>query len=164
MEAYLLEKMNLKSVVVPVDLATAAITGGRIGLRSGDRVTLLLLIGASSSGGVIDITLQQHNAASAGTSKALTIKNPYYVKAGAATRFTKVDAAAVPVSNLVLSTTFDTASGIVAIEVLGEDLDTNGGFGFVSVNLLDAGASAKPGAVLAIAGGLSNLPGYSQDI
>jgi len=146
MEAFLVEKLNMATGLVPVDLNTAANTGLRVSIKDAKRVSFAVIMGASTAA-VTDFTLQQHNAATAGTSKALSVANPYYHKVSSATEFTKV----VPVaaaSNFV-PTDFASLGGIIVFEVLAEDLDVNGDFAWVSLDIADSTA-AKLGAVIAV--------------
>lgn len=157
----LMEKQNIKMAHLPVDMNTAAITGARIKLDSGDRVAIVMQMGDSTGASVV-ATLQQHNAASAGTSKNLSVDNPYYHKVAAATSFTKVvpgsAAAAYDVSAL-----FGNDEGVLVLEVLGEQLDVNNGFYWASVDFADSGA-AKLLATAYILSDLRFSPGYSVAI
>lgn len=159
--AALMELANLKMAVVPVDLNTAANPGARIPLTGGQRVSWLILMGAST-GAVVNATLQQHDAASAGNSKALSVSNAYYHKVSTATKFTKV----VPGSAAAafdVSTIFAALGGIAVFEVLAEDLDRDNNYAYASLSLDDSTA-AKVGAVVAFIGNNRTLPAYSQDV
>lgn len=90
MEGLLLEHAGLKQVAEPADLNAAAVTGARIKLSEGYKCAVALSFG-DSTGAVVDVSFQQHDAASAGNSKAVNIQTNYYHKAGAATSFTKVE-------------------------------------------------------------------------
>lgn len=138
------ESKGLKQAILPVDLDTAQ-NGARISLKDGDRLAIVLQLGASLASTIV-VSLQQHNAATGGTSKALEIDNPYYHKAGVNTSFTKVEPVALA-SSFTLTPVFATASGVVVFEVLAEDLDVNGGFSHVSVNVADT-TTAKIGAAV----------------
>lgn len=139
MEMNLVEKFGIKSAMEPVDMNTAAITGARISMASSRKIAIVINMGDSVAA-VADFTLKQHNAASAGTSKDLSIMNSYFVKAGAATSFTKVSPT-VAAANYVLSSTFAAEPGIVVFEVNAEDLDVNGGFTHVSLDIADSTAA-----------------------
>lgn len=144
---HLLECKNVKLVTAPVDLNTAAVTGDRVDLKGNKKVAFVISMG-TSTGATVQFDLKQHNAASSGTSKALSIANVYYKKAGAATSFTKVEPT-VEASSYDLSTDFAANGGVVIFEVNEDQLDTNNGFGWVSVDIADSGA-AKLGSVIAI--------------
>jgi hypothetical protein len=124
---------------VAKDLATAT-TGNRLKMDTSERVCLLIAIAAGTAG-VITPQLKQHNAATGGTSKVLDITNAYYHKVGAATSFTKVDVNGVAYNSLVLGATVGAAESLIAIEVLPEDLDTNNGFAYISVDFPVAGVA-----------------------
>lgn len=162
MNEFLMEAKNIKVALVPVDLNTAANPGTRIKIDAGDRIAYVLTMGDSTSATDIIFAIKQHNAASGGTTKALSIANPYYHKAAALTVFTKV----VPgtASDAIdLTTTFADEPGSVVIEILGENVDVDNGYSWVSVDLTDSGA-AKLGAALYIVSDLRYKPGYSQAI
>lgn len=156
MEAFLLEKFNMSTGLVPVDLNTGANTGLRVSMKGAKRVTFAVIMGASTAA-VTDFTLQQHNAASAGTTKVLSVANPYYKKVSSATKFTKVVPSSAA-SNYV-PTDFASLGGIIVFEVLAEDLDVENDYAWVSLDIADSTA-AKLGAVIAIADDQSH-PAYN---
>jgi hypothetical protein len=160
-EAFFMELHNAKLVNAPVDLNTAAVTGERVSMKNAKRITFLILL-ASSTGAVLTFNLKQHNAGSGGTTKTLSTTNPYYHKLGTATKFTKVEPGAA--SDAIDLTTLAAADGgIVAVEVLAEDLDVNNNFTHVSINSTDTNA-AKIGAVVAITGNDSFISSYGTDL
>lgn len=156
-----MEQHNIKMVSVPVDMNTAAITGARIKLDSGDRVAIMCQFGDSTAA-LVQLTLNQHTAASGGTSKVLSVANAYFHKAGAATSFTKVQPTAAA-SAYDVSSVFSDAEGVLVMEVRGEDLDVDGGFAWVSVDFADSTA-AKLLAASYIVSDLRHRPGYSVAI
>lgn len=157
----LMEKQNIKMAHLPVDLNTAAITGARIKVSSGDRIAVVIQLGDSTAA-TVQYTLKQHNAASAGTSKDLLSDNPYYHKKAALTSFTKV----VPGSAAALkdlSSVFADDEGVAVLEILGEELDVDGGFSWFSVDIADSGA-AKLGATAYVVSDVRHSPAYSTDL
>ena len=161
MEAFLLEKQNMKLVTLPVDGNTAAITGARVAFNGCARISFVVQMGDSTAA-TTAFTLRQHDAASAGTSKDLSVANLYYHKKAALTTFTKVEPT-VAAATYDLSTIFAADEGVVVFEVLAEDLDVNGGFAWVSLDIADM-AAAKLVSVLAVCHELGSKPGYSQAI
>jgi hypothetical protein len=157
---FLAEGKGLKQAFAPVDLNTAPVAGARIGLKDGDRLAIVINLGTSTAA-ELRVSLQQHNAASAGVSKDLEIQNPYFHKAGAATKFTKVDPTA-PAATFDLDSVFNADGGVVVFEVLAEDLDVNGDFSHVSVNIADS-AAAKLGAAVYVLEP-SYKPAYVTDL
>lgn len=161
MEAFLMEKYNIKQVAGPVDGNTAAITGTRVGMKGYRRIAFVIQLGDSTTALAVTPTLRQHNAASGGSSKDLSVANPYFKKVGAATKFTKVEPT-VAAAAYDLTTDFANDEGILVLEVLAEDLDVNNNFSHVSVDLADTGA-AKMVSVLAFCEGGAK-PIYGTDV
>ena len=162
MNEFLMEAKNIKVALVPVDLNTAANPGTRIKIDAGDRIAYVLTMGDSISATLVELTVNQHNAASGGTSKVCAIANPYFHKAAALTSFTKV----VPTTaseTITLTSTFADEPGTIVVEILGENVDVDNGFSWISVDAGDSGA-AKLGAALYIVSDLRYKPGYSQAI
>lgn len=159
--ANLMEKLNLKLVNGLVDLNAAAVTGGRVSVKKGDRLSLIIAVGSSTSA-VATFTLNQHTAASGGSSKVLAIANPYFHKHGSATVFTKVEPSSAASSYDFASLIGDDA-GLIVLEILAEDLDTNNGYAWVSIDSADSTA-AKLGCVLAVCHNVQNSAPYDQAI
>lgn len=160
----LLDCVNLKQAFLPVDLITAAITGARIGLSTGNRVAAVINFGDSTGANVV-VSLKQSNAATSGTTKALSVALPYYYKAGTDTHFTKViPDAATDVYDL--SSIFAAQEGIVVFEIEAQDLDVDGGFTHFSINLADGGTTGAEKIASAVYHLSENRqePAYSVDI
>jgi hypothetical protein len=161
MNGQFLENQNVKVLVAPVDMNTAAITGARCDMGKTAKVCAIISMGASVAASVV-LNFKQHNAAAAGTSKALSVVPTYYKKVGTATVFTKVEGPAA-VSSLDLSADFAADGGVVAVEIRSDLLDTNGGFSHFSIDLDDSGA-AKLVSGLYVANEPSHLPAYAQTL
>jgi hypothetical protein len=155
---FLLEEYNAKQAIIPVDLNTGANAGARVSLANHKRVAVVVTLGDSTAA-VVGISFQQHNAATAGTSKALSIANKYFVKAGAAVVFTQVEPS-VAASSFDLAVDFASQEGIVVFEILAEDLDVEGDFSHISVDIADTTA-AKVGAAVYILRDGSFTPNYN---
>lgn len=159
MERFLLEAKTLRTALVPVDLNAGANTGIRIPMKNAKRISFIAIMGASTAAAVT-LNLLQHDAASSGNSKALSVANPYYHKHGSsAEKFTKVVPAAAA-DTYDLATLFASDGGIVVFEVLAEDLDVENGYAWVSLSAIDSTA-AKVGAFLAVVDH-EYKPGYDQ--
>ena len=156
MEALLLDKCAVKAEV-PVDMNTAAFVGARVAMKDAIKLAIIVNMG-DSVGAVVDFTLKQHNASVGGTSKALSIMNPYFKKAGAATAFTKV-VPTVAASNYVLSADFAAEEGVVIFEICPEDLDVEGNFTHVSIEAADSTA-AKLMSVVHVAHKVKVMPAH----
>jgi hypothetical protein len=155
---FLLEEYNAKTGFLPVDMNTAAITGARVSLAKNGKCVFVVSMGTSTAA-VVQFTLKQHNAASAGTSKVLEVANKYFVKAGAATVFTQTEPT-VAASLFDLSVDFAANGGVAVFEVNAEDLDVEGDFGYVSLDVADSTA-AKLGSCIYILRDCVYQPGYS---
>lgn len=138
MNAFLMEKFQIKAVNVPYD-ANTPITEARIKLAEGYRCAVVLNMGDSTSA-VVTVVLTQHDAASAGTSKALSVDNPYYHKKAGTTYFTKVSPS-VAASSYDIASIFADDEGIVVFEVEASQLDINNGFYWFSVDIADTTAA-----------------------
>ena len=152
---------NLKMAHLPVDLNTAAVTGARIKMDKCERIAVVCQMG-DSVGATVAFTLKQHNAAAAGTSKALSVANNYFVKVGAATSFTKVEPT-VEASVYDLSADFAAQEGVVVFEVLPDQLDTNNGFAWFSIDIADS-VAAKLASTVYIVEDSSYCPAYAEVI
>ncbi|MDQ1248226.1 MAG: hypothetical protein QG597_2598, partial [Actinomycetota bacterium] len=135
----------------PVDLSAAAVTGKRVSLRHASGVTILVVKGAGTAGDDPTITLQEHTAASGGTSQNLAAIDHYYLKnatalAGTETWARKTQTAAATIADPGGAGTSAESQQILAIEVRGEQLSA--GYAYLSVNVGDVGANAQLGAVI----------------
>jgi hypothetical protein len=142
--------IDLSVGAVPVDLATAAVTGKRVALRNVQGLTVVLFKGLSAAGGELPVlTFNQHTASSGGSSQTIAgAIDHYYAKSAVAlagtevwTRITQAAAAVVtlPAGEAV-------KQGIYVFEVDGTKLAD--GFKYVSVDVADVGASAQIGGLL----------------
>jgi len=162
MEGLFMEKHNMKQGALPVDFNLAAVTGSRVKLDSGFKLAIKCSFG-DSVGAAFNITLQQHDAAAAGNSKALDFKANYYHKVGLATSFTKVEIRpddAVATSSVDGGALFAADEGYLVFDVLPEHLDRANGFGWLSCNISAAGA-AKIVALDYIVHDTKQKPSYS---
>ena len=140
---------DVGSVIVPIDLAAGANTGHRIHLENYGAVAFVGYLNNGTAAEAPTFTLQEHNAASGGTSQNLAVIDKYYQKEEAAldgdetwTEVTQTAAATVTDAD------WDDANEVVVVfEVRAEQLSD--GFEWVSVNIADTG-TAHVGAVLAI--------------
>lgn len=152
---------NLKLAALPADLAVA-VTGSRVKMAAGERLAIICQMG-DSVGATVAFTLKQHTAASGGTSKDLSVDNLYFKKAGAATVFTKVDPNGVSAAVYDLSADFGSEEGIAVFQVLQDQLDTENGFAYVSVNIAAAGV-AKIAATSYLMQYCELCPAYAESI
>lgn len=134
MEKFLAEGKAIKSAVVPQDL-NGGVSGDRIDLRNIHRVGVLVSLPAGTAA-ALSVEFKQHDEITAGVTKDISLENRYFHKVGAAVSYTEVkkeDDAYIAI-DLVAEVGVDKA--VVLFEILPEDLDVNGGFGFISINLI----------------------------
>ena len=159
MEANLLEKYNVKAMV-PANI-TSGMTGARVPMKNVGRLTILVLLAGGTSVVANTVVLQQHNAASSGTTKAVEILNTYYHKIDAATEFTAVPVTTAEDTFNVHALVGDDAA-VLAFEVLAEDLDRDNGFNHISADLGSAGVARYASIVYIVDG--SFKPAYAETV
>jgi hypothetical protein len=138
---------NIVPGVVPVDLQ-AAQTGKRVSLKNAGGVTIVVFKAAGTAGDDPTFDLQEHNAASGGTSQDLDIIDHFY-KIQEATLdgdevWSKVTQTAA--SEVTGDGTSAEEQAIYVFEVEAEQLSD--GFDYVSLNVADTGTNAQLGCVL----------------
>ncbi len=147
---------NVAVALAPKDLSSGASTGLRIDMSRATTCTFVILCGAGTAGDDLVVDLQEHNAASGGTSQDLDIITEYFRNSETTldgdevwTRYTQAAASETT------DTTGTTAEeqNLMVIEVRHDQLSD--GFRWVSLNIPDLGsAGTKFGGVLAILSGL----------
>ena len=137
-----LEQNSVKVAFAPVDAAVAQ-TGARLSMKETKNVAFVLALGAGAGSNIV-ASLDQHDAASGGTSKALNIKANVYYKLNTDTVFTKIEKRPDDETlsdEIDLSTEIGANPATVIIEVVNDHLDAQNGFDHVSLNLEAAGAA-----------------------
>jgi len=152
-------KFYVGSAIMPVaDLAAGANTGHRIHMRNYGSLGVVFAKGAASAGtDNVVLTLQEHSAATGGTSQNLAVITDFYIKSEAAPM--DGDEAWVETTQAALATvtlagaTYAAQQAIVCFEV--EAASLSAGFEWLSVNIADPGAGGTiPGTVLYVPTGL----------
>lgn len=128
MNKQLSEDQIIKSAFDPQDV-NGGQAGSRIDMSQGNKLAIVIACDGAASDLTID--LLQHDAPSAGNSKALSADSSYYHKVGAAVIFSKVDFSA----SQIIDANVNGSSGVIVIEVEPQDLDVAGGFGYISVDV-----------------------------
>jgi hypothetical protein len=139
------EQHAIESSGVPVDINGAGHVGDYYNLKYYGKITFILQQGAVGGAATPAVTLlQATTAAGGGPAKAL----------GFTKRWTKVAiTGTVPTETAVANNTFNlpaVANTLNIVEVNAEDLDVDGGFTFVSVNVADPQGAGYFLAVTAI--------------
>jgi hypothetical protein len=143
MTAKLVETMGIEVSGVPVDVTGTGHTGDRYNLKFYGRIGFLLAQGVWTSA-TAAVTLQQHTAATAGTSKALSLTK----------RWSKVALTGPAwIEAPVVADTFNlpsAANTMTLLEVDAEQLDQDNGYTYVSVNVGTPGVAASLLSVVAL--------------
>jgi hypothetical protein len=145
---------DIGSVVVPVaDLAAGAQTGHRVHLKNYDGVAFVLYLGAVSAGTDTFVPdVQQHTAATGGTTTDLDVVNTWYNKNETTLDgdevWNKVTQTAASEVSLT-GATYAATQMIVVIEVLSSQLSD--GYEWVSIDMADPGTGGtRAGGILAV--------------
>ena len=150
-------EFEIGSGIVPVDLAAGANTGARVHMRNYDTLAVVFVKAAASAGtDNVVLTLQEHTAASGGTSANLAAITTAYVKSEATldgdetwTELTQAAAATLTLTGA----TYAATQLISVFEVQSQSLSA--GYEWLSVNIADPGAGGTVlGSVLYIPHGL----------
>jgi hypothetical protein len=153
--------LDLMVGINPVaDLAAGANTGKRVHMRNYDVLGFLFFKNAASAGtDTVTITLQEHNANTAGTSQNLAAITDWYYKSTAAAlagteAWTEVTQAAAATLALADAGPIKAANqAMVFFEIEAGALSA--GFEWLSVNIADPGSGGTIlGGVFYVAGGL----------
>ncbi|MFJ6667419.1 hypothetical protein [Streptomyces sp. NPDC091383] len=149
--------------LAPVDLSVGANTGKRVSLRNAAGVTIVFRKGAGGAGEDPVLTLQQHTAASGGSSANLASIDHYYYKSATTMAGTETwTRAAQSASQTVTLTGEAQKQGIYVFFVNGQSLAD--GYKYVSLSIADVGSTAQLGSVEYFLGDLTqqrtpgNLP------
>lgn len=145
-------------IAAPIqDISAAATNGIYASMKHVKRLNVLVLLAAGTGGQSLSITLAQATTAAGGSKKVLNITS-VYTKAGADLAAINTWTELTAVSRRFPVVTLSSAdSGVETLQkaylfvIDEEDLDSNGGFTFVRVEMTDPGATARTGAVLYIA-------------
>lgn len=147
---------DIGSAFTPVDFNTSdAATGHRIHMRNYETVALVLFKGAGTAGADPVVTVQEHNAATSGTSQTLAVVTEFFKK-----EETVLDGDEVWVRTAVSPTSGTPNMGLTSAEQEGiyvisvEAASMSDGFQWLSFNIAATVANAQLVAGLYILHGL----------
>lgn len=137
--------------ISPVDLSAAANTGKRVHLKNAGGCTIVVFKAAGTAGQDPVLDLQQHTAASGGTTADLDVIDHYYLKTeatldGDETWSAVTQTAASEITDPGGAGTSAESEQIVVIEV--DSTQLSDGYEWISLDIADVGANAQLGAVL----------------
>lgn len=154
-----LQKFNIASAFVPVDMSTAANNGDWVSLAKYGLVVIVLFKGAGTAGQDPIFTLRQATDNAGTGAKALNFEE-VYSKVGTLTalgEFTRTTQAA---ANTYTDAASAEAEAIIAVEIRAAQLDVANGFTHLQLQIPDVGAAAQIGGAFYILGEAR----YQQDI
>lgn len=130
---------NVSPVLVPFDAVAAAGTGNRVHMKNARNIAFVV-IATSGSTDILDVDLQEHDAATGGNSQDLDIITKYYYQDettldGDETWTEGSQSAASEITNIGSAS----AQQLVVIEVGADQLSD--GFEWVSLNIPDLGTN-----------------------
>ncbi|MBD9723450.1 hypothetical protein PV755_45395 [Streptomyces caniscabiei] len=132
---------DISAGIVPVDSQTAAMTGKRVSLKNAGGCTIVVFKAAGTANDDPVLDLQQHTAASGGTTADLDIIDHYYIKQEATLdgdeTWTRVTQSAA--SEVTLNSTSAETQMIVVIEVDARSLSD--GYDYISLDIADTGSA-----------------------
>lgn len=147
MNKHILEKLQIVSAIVPVNLATGANNGDYVSLKGYGRCAFVLFKGVGTAGEDPAITVQQATDVSGTSSKALTFTR-IDSKVGGQTTASQFTTNTQAASETYTDAVSGEAEGLFVIDIKAEDLDIDGGFDCVRVNVADVGTTAQLGCGL----------------
>lgn len=147
MNQHILEKLQIVSAIVPINLAAGANNGDWVSMKGYGRCAIVLFKGAGNAAEDPTITVEQAVNVSGGSNKALAFTRVDH-KVGTLTavgQFTTVTQAA---ANTYQNASSGDAQAIIVIDIKAEDLDADNGFDCVQVSVADVGSVSQIGCAL----------------
>jgi len=138
---------NPVMAIVPVDLAAAANNGDWVSLKNYERVVILLIKGIGTAGQDPIFKLQQATD-NAGTGVKDLLFTKVYSKVGTQTGITAMTKTTQAAATSYTDAVSAEAQAIIGVEITSEDLDSDGGFTHVRLDIADVGAAAQIGGAL----------------
>lgn len=148
MNQHILDKVDIVSGIVPIDIGSAR-TGDTITMKNYGRCAIVFFKAAGSASEDPTVTVEQAVSIAPSSAKALTFTT-IYTKQGTLTSvgtWTKVTQAA---AGTYTNATASENQAIWVIDIKAEDLDVDNGFDCIRVTIADAGSVNQLAAVLYI--------------
>lgn len=141
-----LQKATIEGGIIPVNLATAANNGDWVSLENYEYCVAVLFKGIGTAGDDPVFTLRQATDASGTSAKALDF-TVVYEKVGATalsgvTSWTRQTQTA---ANTYTNAASAENEALIAVEIKADELDVDGGFKFVQIQIPDVGTNAQIG-------------------
>lgn len=149
--ALLLERLNLVSAFVPINMATGANTADWVSMDKYERCIVLLHKGAGANGEPPTITISQAKDNAGGSTKGLNFTAIWTQLATDVTTLAAWTAVTQAAASTYAPAAGDT-QGLIAIEIEAATLDRANSFNFIQASVGDVGATSQIGGVLYILG------------
>ena len=135
------QDFDIGTAVIPVDLADGANTGHRLHLKNYGGVCITTYIAVGTANEAPTITVQEHNAATGGTSANLVVIDTYHEKTELALDGDEQWATSTQTAAATLTdaTWDDAGQSLITFEVEADQLSDD--FEWISVNIADTGAA-----------------------
>lgn len=144
MTARFLEVADIVSAFVPVDLQTAANNGDWVNMTNFGRCIAVLFKAAGTNGDDPVFTIKQATDNTGAGAKALNIST-IWSKVGTLTGVNTFTKTAQAAAATFVNTDSAEAQGIFAVDILAEELDSEGGFCYLQLSIPDTGTNAQLG-------------------
>jgi len=148
MNQHILEKVQIVSGIVPVNLATGANNGDFVSMKNFGRCAVVLFKGVGGAAESPTLVLEQATVVAGSDAKPLqftrvdSIASPTLTSLGVFTTVSQVAANSYSAAALALS------QAIVVIDVQAEDLDSDNGFDCLRLTVADVGTTSQIGGAL----------------
>lgn len=148
----LLPNLDFQMGIAPINLAAGANTGSRI-LGNCRKVLVVLFKAAGAAGEDPELTMLQHDAASAGNSKALNFTTIYQKLETTLDGDEVWDKVTQAAANTYQDATSGEVEAFIAVEIDTADLDVPNGYKWLSCNVADVGDTSQIGGLFYVKAG-----------
>lgn len=143
---HILEKLELVSGIVPIDLGSAR-SSDVVTLKNYGRCAIVFFKEAGSANEDPTLTVLQATSIAPSNAKALTFTD-IYVKQGTLTSVGTWTKTTQSAANTYTNTTLSESEAIIVIDIQADSLDVDNGFDCIQVTIADAGSTNQMGALL----------------
>ena len=155
------EQAQIVPFFMPVNLATAAVTGDVVSMKNYKKCVIVFLSGIGAASQDPTLTVLQASSVAASNSKALNFTRIDVKQATALTSVGTFTAATQSATNTYTEATSGELQKMWVVEVDAADLDTAGGFDCVQVTVADPGTKSQLATCFAILYGSRYQPPLS---
>jgi len=159
MNSKMLERLQIVPIMAPVDTNDGATTGDYVSLKGFKRCLVVVVYGDGTAASDLDLVLYQATTVAGAGAKVLNALQTGRIYRKGAADYATLAAAASTWEKITQATADEKYEpsdngeevGMIALEIMAEDLDCDGGFDCIRCDLTDPGA-AKIAAGLYILG------------